>query len=726
MANLAYRSMRWNWLSAAALFLLLVIQPMFVPQWAAAQVEIPSTYQQAGENESFALYIDHTTLAFKLLDKRSGYIWHSGLDEPAEGDRLNSSWRAFAQSGISIQYLDERATDRRVSIANAEHTLEITSVEQGISAQVTFTEYGLTLGVIVQLEADGLRVEVPFNSIREENPEFRLGQIFLYPFLGATRGSSIPGYMLLPDGTGSLIPFADTTRATNMFYGRYYGPDAGMFGAMPYNPRVTDPYPIAYPVFGMAHGEGENAYLSLVEQGAAYGELQVHPAGIITNFNFLYHAFIYNEAYFQATNRAGAGVTTVQRQPNTFDAVVHYRFLTGDEADYVGMARSYQQYLIERDELHRVEFSNPNMGVRLEFLGGDKERVALWDQFIPMTTIAQMSDILGSLDIPNPEVIYYGWQPYGASNMPPTSLVLEGGLGSMNDLRALADAVKASGGHFSLYYDPQKAIAVWGENGYSIRSDIALAITNATVETFNRQYGYYFTLDALRRRYQPLVADIESQLGAGLALDSIGFMLYSDFREGHTLNRQEAIEAYQNLLAGSSERLGIYRPNDYLLRLAQAYYDMPLGNNGYIYTAESVPFLPIVLAGFIPYYGAALNFSSNLQEDLLRHLEYGIYPSYFVTHEPTANMLNTPSSLIYTSSYAQWGDEIRQTYALMNALLAPVRGQPIVAHDRLTDGVFATTYANGSQIIVNYTDSPFTLGSTTVEPKSAALLERAA
>jgi len=398
VANLAYRSMRWNWLSAASLFLLLwlsaaslflllIIQPMFVPQWAAAQVEIPSTYQQAGENEAFALYIDHTTLAFKLLDKRSGYIWHSGLDEPAEGDRLNSSWRAFAQSGISIQYLDERATDRRVSIANAEHTLEVTSVEQGISAQVTFTEYGLTLGVIVQLdlgvivqlEADGLRVEVPFNSIREENPEFRLGQIFLYPFLGATRGSSIPGYMLLPDGTGSLIPFADTTRATNMFYGRYYGPDAGMyygpdagmFGAMPYNPRGTDPYPIAYPVFGMAHGEGENAYLSLVEQGAAYGELQVHPAGIITNFNFLYHAFIYNEAYFQATNRAGAGVTTVQRQPNTFDAVVHYRFLTGDEADYVGMARSYQQYLIERDELHRVEFSNPNMGVRLEFLGGD-------------------------------------------------------------------------------------------------------------------------------------------------------------------------------------------------------------------------------------------------------------------------------------------------------------------------------------------------------------------
>ena len=123
---------------------------------------------------------------------------------------------------------------------------------------------------------------------------------------------------------------------------------------------------------------------------------------------------------------------------------------------------------------------------------------------------------------------------------------------------------------------------------------------------------------------------------------------------------------------------------------------MPLGDNGYIYTSDAVPFLPIVLAGYVPYYGTALNFSSNPQDDLLRHVEYGIYPSYFLTHEATASMLNTPSTWIYTSSYAQWGEEIRRTYQWMNALLAPVRGQEIVAHQELAEGVFATTYANGT------------------------------
>lgn len=683
---------------------------------------IPAAYEMAAENDRFQLYVDSTTLAFKLLDKRSNYLWHSGIDELAEGDRLNNSWQAFAKSGISIEYLDKRAVNRRVSLTNADHTLEVTRVEQGISAQVVFQEYGIGVGITVQLEADGVRVEVPFSSIHEENPDFHLGRVYVYPFLGATRGSSEPGYMFMPDGTGSLIRFADSTKAQNMFYGRYYGDDLGIIATIPYDPLVNNPYPITFPVFGMVHGEGQNAFLSVVEKGAAYGEVQVHPAGIITNFNFLYNAFLYNEPYFQATDRAGAGVTIVQGQPNTFDVVVHFRFLTGDAANYVGMARSYQQYLVEKGLLQRHEDPNPNIGVRLEFLGGDKEKVLLWNRFVPMTTIHQMREIIAGLQIPNPEVIYYGWQPLGATSMPPTSLAVEGGLGSVSDLRAVADQVATEGGHFSLYLNPQQALLE--EPGYSPRNDLAMAITNVSLEGWNRDDNYYFSFDVLQQRYTSLSNDVATQLGAGLALDGIGSTLYSDFRQDSPLSRQAAIEAYQNLLAVSPEPLGFYRPNDYLFGLAQAYYDMPLGNNGYIYTSEAVPFLPIVLAGYVPYYGTALNFSSNQQDDLLRHVEYGIYPSYFLTQEATANMLNTyVFSWLYTSSYDQWGEDIRRTYAWMNALLAPVRGQAIVGHEALAPGVFATTYANGQQIIVNYTNIPFTLEDVTVEAKNAILVE---
>jgi hypothetical protein len=683
---------------------------------------VPASYALTAENEQFQLYVDSTTLGFKLLDKRSNYLWHSGLDEVLEGDRLNRSWQAFALSGISIEYLDSRATNNRASISNSTHTLDVTAVEQGISAVVNFQDYGITVGLLLHLEADGVRLEIPVSSIRQENPDFKLAKVYVYPFLGATRGSSISGYMFLPDGIGSLVRYADTSKAQNMFYGRYYGADLGMISYMPYSEEVVQTQPIAFPVFGAVHGEGENAFFSVVEKGAAYGEVQMHPAGVITNFNFIFNAFIYNETYFQATNLSGAGVTTIQRQINNFDAVVHYRFLTGEDASYVGMATAYRSYLLDNGLLVKNEEANPNIGVRLEFLGGDKERVLLWDRFISMTSIAQINEILDGLEIPNPEVIYYGWQALGASAVPPSSLGLESSLGSLSDLGALAERVTSDGGHFSLFLEPQ--VALWGESGYSPRSDLAMSITNVAIEGYSRLYNHYFTLNTLQSRYSSFTASMASQPAIGLALGSIGSTLYSDFRDNQIVNREAMLTAYQTMLGESSARLGFYRPNDYFFRFAQAYYDMPLGDNGYVYTTETVPFLPIVLSGYIPYYGGALNFSSNMQEDLLRHVEYGIYPSYFLTHEPTASMINTPSAFtIYTSSYAQWGDEVRNTYQWMNALLAPVRGQEIVAHEMLAEGVYATTYANGRQIIVNYTEFPFVSGEISVEAKNALLLE---
>jgi len=683
---------------------------------------IPASYRQVAENDVFQLHLDATTLSFKVVDKRSGYLWHSGIDDLIEGDRLNRSWQAFARSGISIDYLDEKAISKRLSLSNSSPIVVVNPMDQGILAHITFQDVGISLKLIVQLEPEGVRVEIPYTSIVEDSPQYRLGQIILYPFMGATRGGTIPGYMFIPDGTGSLIHFADSTKAQTMFYGRYYGADLGMIATQPYNPLVNLPYPISFPVFGMVHGEGENAFLVVVEKGAAYGELQVHPAGIITNFNFLYNAFIRNQSYFQATNRSGAGVTTIQRRPNTYDVVVHYRFLTGEAANYVGMALSYQQYLVRKGLLFKHTDPNPNIGIRLEFLGGDKEKVMVWDRFVPMTTIRQMSDILAALNIPNPHVIYFGWQPLGALTMPSLSLTVESALGNIGELHTLAERIAAEGGRFSLYLDAQAAL--WGESGYSVRNDLAMAITGVNIEGYNRFYNYYFTAETLQWRYTTFVKDAADQIKVGLALDSIGSNLYSDFRQGHLLNREEAIAFYQTMLSDSPLPLGFYRPNSYLWGQMEAYYDMPLGDNGYIYTTEAVPFLPVVLAGYVPYYGAALNFSSNVQNDLLHHIDYGIYPSYFVTYEPTANMINTASAwLIYSSSYAQWGEQIKRTYLWLNDLLSPVRGQPIVARKQLNKGVFATTYGNGKQIIVNYTDHPFVYGGITIEAKNAALLE---
>ncbi|GAB4148472.1 MAG: DUF5696 domain-containing protein [Candidatus Promineifilaceae bacterium] len=683
---------------------------------------ISDAFTLVGENNDFQLYADQATLAFKVVDKRSGYTLHSNLDEVGEDDNLNRTWTAFAQSGISIDYLDQDATDERASITNSERVIDFRIIDEGFEAAVTFTEPSITIGVIVKLEAHGVRVEVPFASIQEADPAYKLGLLYVYPFLGATKEDSIPGYMFIPDGSGTLIRFAATTNATNMFYGRYYGTDLGMISTLPYDPTVNRPHKITIPVIGMTHGEKQHAYISVIEKGASYGEIQAHPAGIITKFNFLYNTFVYNQSYFQATNRSGAGVTTLQPQTNVFDVVIHYRFLTGDDSDYVGMARSYQEYLVEKGVLRQIAGTDGNIGIRLEFLGSEKEKILFWDRSIPMTTIAQMSSILNQLDVQNPDVIYYGWQPHGASTMPPRSFRLDRQLGDKEELALFIEQVAAANGRFYLYLDPQAALRE--ESGYSTRRDLAMSITNSNLLGYNRnKVNYYLNFDALSDRYTSLSEDIFAELQAGLALDGIGSTLYSDFKNNHFLNREDAIQMYQALLAENTGNTAFYLPNDYMFGAMQAYYDIPLTHSGYLYTSEAVPFLQIVLSGYVPYYGTALNFSSNIQADLLRHADFGAYPSYFLTEEVTARVLNTSSNWIYTSSYDQWGQEIEQTYQWLNQLLGPVKGAHIVSRQTLVEGVVAITYSNGQQIIVNYNNAPFSDGDLVVNAQDAVIRE---
>jgi len=687
----------------------------------AAQ-DLPDEFVWVGENETFELYANPSTLAFQVLDKRSGYLWHSNLDQKEKSDRLNKTWTAFAQSGISIDYVDQKTTSERASIANSEHTMDFQLTADGFEATVTFTIPSIQIQVRVQLEPQGVRVEVPFEAIREEDPAFKLGLLYVYPFLGATRLDSVPGYMFIPDGSGSVIAFAAETKAQNMFYGRYYGADLGMIATLPYDPTIIRPYKISVPVFGMAHGEKQHAFLSVIEKGASYAEIQAHPAGIITNFNFLYNAFVYNESYFQATNRSGAGVTTLQPKTNVFDIVMHYRFLTGEQSDYVGMARSYQEYLLEKGALRKVTMPQEHIGVRLEFLGAEKEKILFWQRAVPMTTIEQMGEILARLNVANPEVVYYGWQPLGASSMPPKSFKLERTLGTKGQLAELNEKIGAQGGNFYLYLDPQAAIR--DEPGYSSRYDLAMSITNFNLTGFNRnKVNYFLNADAIETRYTRLSQDVLKDLSAGLALDGIGSTLYSDFQRDHVLNREETIQQYQYLVAGQGGEIAAYVPNDYMFGLLQAYFDMPLTDSGYIYTTAAVPFLQIVFAGYVPYYGSALNFSSNLQEDLLKHADFGVYPSFFLSHEVTAKILFTRSNWIYTSSDRQWAGEVEAAYQWLDGVLGPVQGQRIIARQALAAGVFATTYDNGKQVIVNYTGQDFADGGLLVQAKDAVVVD---
>jgi hypothetical protein len=282
--------------------------------------------------------------------------------------------------------------------------------------------------------------------------------------------------------------------------------------------------------------------------------------------------------------------------------------------------------------------------------------------------------------------------------------------------------IQSNGGKFYLYLDPQAAFI--NESGYSTRTDLAISISNDNIISYNRNIAnFYRNYPALNDFYHSLSQDVFTELNAALALDGIGTNLFSDYKRGNYLSREGTIEKYQALLAENQGPLAFYLPNHYIFRYMQAYFDIPITDSGYLYTSETVPFLQITFSGYVPMYGSALNFSSNLQEDLLRHADFGVYPSFFLSHEATAKILETRSNWIFTSAYSQWGSEVKRTVQWLSNLLEPVKGQEIVDRQEISEGVFATRYGNGKMILVNYTDQPFTFANQTVNGRDAILSE---
>lgn len=691
--------------------------------WTIRQ-DIPASYEKLDENTNFILYADQATLGFKVLDKRSGYIWHSSLDNVTEEDKLNKTWTAFARSAVSVDLLFKNATTSRLSITRDEKSITFTKTTHGFKADIRFPLYGLGLSLIVDLEENGVNVQVPADSIKQTMEDYRFETIHLYPFFGATMLDKVPGYVFIPDGSGALLRFAKETKADSMFYGKYYGYDLGMNTVRNYDGFVNPAYDLSLPVTGMVHGIHQNAYLLVLEEGASYGRLHVHPAGVTTQFNFAYNSFIYNESFFQATNRAGSGVTAIQKETNAFNINMHYRFLTGDQADYTGMALSYQDFLVNSGKLKDHTDTSP-MGIRLEFLAAEKRKFLFWDMPVKMTTLAQMTAILEDLDangVKAPQAILYGWQPLGASAMAPTTFKLESSLGSTTALNRLSTWLKTKQGSLSLYLDPQSALV--GSSKYSVRSDLAMSITNKNLKGYNRnKVNYYFNLTNVEKRLVKFDVSLSKLTDLSLALDSIGSVIYSDFKNANTINREETIQAYQDMMTQVTHPISFYTPNDYLFAYTTNYYDAPITNSGYIFVSDSVPFLQTALSGYVNLYSTALNFSSDLQFERLRLVDYNLYPSFYLTQEKTSKILDTRSNWIYTSSYAQWGSQVKETYAWMSSRLDPVKGATVVDRTIPMTGLSVVLYSNGKTVIVNYTDDDVNYGSVVVPARDAIVTE---
>ncbi len=675
------------------------------------------------ENNNFQLTLDEATLGITVKDKATGFEYESvRMDESS-----NASWQGFLNSGVSVEFYSQKSTmPERVDLQKGTPEITYTYYNDGFDASLYYKFYDFSLTVEVRLTDDGITVEVDKDSIIE-GETYKLGSIYLYPMLGATKLGDVPGYMFVPEGAGALIDLKDNNAQYKSPYSKkIYGDNAGVdkFATVEANrPAIKEPEEITMPVFGMVYTEDEQGFLGIVEKGQYNAEILAYPNGVTTEFNWVTTKFNFRDIYTMQT-AATSGVPTYEKVPYMRDIKINYKFVNKDEANYTGLAKEYQSYLIDNEVLEKQE---DHFQLKLDFFGGDSKKWLLFDVVVPMTSVEQIDSITSDLiaeGVTNILPVYTGWQKdgislaYGSGNYE-----IDENLGTQKELNNLIEKLKDQNIDFVLKQDFLKANTT---RFYNTTKDIVKGISQLLVEEPTNakvfESMYYLTPSKSKEFASDFIEHFENTGVENVELTSITNTLFSYYSGGEVHSRGETAndiveltEQFENI------KLSMERPNEYLWKSTSKYFDMPLSTSNYAFLSKEIPFLPIVLKGYIPFWAADNNFEANEKEYYLKMIEYGAYPSFLVTNESPNKLRDTNSSYIYTSQYEVLKDSIKSYYTDLGDVLSQVEGVSIKTHEYIAEQVVSVVYENGVEFVINYSNQDYQSGDITVAAMSYAV-----
>lgn len=692
------------------------------------KVEAREDYVLVAESDSYRLYYYEPRFSIKLENKQTGVILESTVSDEKNDGKNNKSWTGYIQSGIVIFAIQGTNNTYQVDMNTVENQITTWYTEKGIYAEIYFPKYQIGLGVEVSLDGEDLVVRVPEGSIKEEKNGTYISTVSLFPFLGYSYLGEKPGYMLIPDGNGALIYLDDKEgRYSTGFSQMIYGADAGMdiqtTNSVLWDrfDMVTDPNKVMAPIFGMAHTEDGQAYLAIVESGDERCSIEAQPNGVMVDYNRCFARFLLRDIYVQPLNNSNSGtVKTVESDRLHTDLKVRYCLLSGEDADYSGMANAYRAYLLENE---LVTVTDTGYNTRVDFLGSEREEFLMGTTAVPMTTVDNVEEIYAQLQAAGVDsllTVYKGWQKGGLYDLPISGYKADGSIGGTG---ALTDLIKTQAEQNYRIYLYNDGLLV-NKKTNATTFNVMKMVNKRTFEMDVNGEVYdifYYLLPAKAQSTLLKFAGEYTDAGVStLALAGISDTLFSYSSQGTYYSRTDTMLSFRDTVAALDEKasLVLEAPNAYLWKYTEAFLDMPLGSSDYLYVDQDVPFLSMVLKGIVPMYSDYVNFDANKTENFLQMVESGIYPSFYLAWENSSKLIYTNSNGLYSLEYGTYRDTIVEYDAVLRELAGKTAGACITEHTVLDNGLVRVSYDNGVVIYVNYTQTELFADGLTVEAQS--------
>jgi hypothetical protein len=122
-------------------------------------------------------------------------------------------------------------------------------------------------------------------------------------------------------------------------------------------------------------------------------------------------------------------------------------------------------------------------------------------------------------------------------------------------------------------------------------------------------------------------------------------------------------------------------------------------------------------------YAQYANFSFSSTKDILRMIDYNMYPSFVLTMEPSYVLASTNSNNYISTQFRDYEDLIVSMYQEINEALSVVLYQEWISREVVTEGLIVNTYSSDIEIVINYTDDSQMYNGHTIPRNSFVVLE---
>ncbi len=596
-----------------------------------------------------------------------------------------------------------------------------------------------TVPLEYRLAGDTLEVTIPTEKI-EETGSGRLANIDFLCYFGAG-GAAEEGYILVPNGTGSLINF-NNGKKTDKYNQYVYGMDETTQSAT----VVEDIEKIRIPVFGIKHEK--SAVFAEITGGDTLANIMASVSGGVNSYNYVYPSFVLRgteKVSMFGTEGMAADLPVLEKDIYKLHLTVAYSFLNHEEASYSGMANYYRNKLIERGVL-KINEKQTSIPFYLDIVGGVKlQESVLGVSYLgvyAMTTFDEAQTIINTFrerQISNLRVNYLGWFNGGYYHGVFNRMKVDRELGGKKGLEKLNKAL--AGEDVRLYGDVAiQRISFDAEDNYNWKMEnsryyngyaVAFGRVNPAflrVGSLGYMESMYNVLSPkfLVRHVGDFLEEVKDIDISGISLRDMGDMVASDKRRTNVINREQSKQVILSQLKRieeATDHLMINGGNAYSWAYAKDLENVPASHNPFYIVDEEVPFYQMVIHGCIDYSTVAVNLSDSYdkQSIILRGIEFGMSPHFTLSYENSSKIKYSGLNNLYSTQYEIWLEDAAEIYHKTNDVLKHVTGSTITGHTSLQTGVKRITYDNGSVIYINYTQTDVTADGVRIPARGYAL-----